>query len=91
MLVSLREISKSYGSDLILNKISFDINKNDRIGLVGINGCGKSTLLNIITQDIYYDLGKITKKNNLTIGYLKQNVFFNKMLRNIWKCKDTSF
>lgn len=77
MLVSLREISKSYGSDLILNKISFDINKNDRIGLVGINGCGKSTLLNIITQDIYYDLGKITKKNNLTIGYLKQNVFFN--------------
>lgn len=77
MLVSLKGISKSYGGDLVLDNVSLEINESDRIGLVGINGCGKSTLLNIITSNTYNDLGEVIKKNNLTIGYLKQNVFLD--------------
>lgn len=72
MLVKLQNISKYFGADNILENISFDINENDKIGLIGVNGIGKSTLLNIITGDLYYDSGEIIKKSNLSIGYLKQ-------------------
>lgn len=73
MLVSVKDISKSFAGNIALDKISFDINENDRIGLIGLNGVGKSTLLNIITDNIYYDAGELVIKNGISIGYLKQN------------------
>ncbi len=77
MLVNLKDVCKSYGEELVLNNINLEINEKSKIGLVGINGCGKSTLLNVITDNVYIDAGEIIKKNNLTIGYIKQNVFLN--------------
>ncbi len=73
MLLSLTEISKSYGSDIIFQEVSAKIEDKDRIGFVGANGAGKTTLLNIITENLDYDEGDIARSPQLTIGYQKQN------------------
>ncbi len=77
MLVSLNNISKSFLDKSILNNITLSVNDKDRIGLLGINGVGKSTLLNIISGAIDYDEGTLSLKNDLRIGYLKQNEALN--------------
>ncbi len=77
MLVSLNNISKSFLDKSILKNITLSVNDKDRIGLLGINGVGKSTLLNIISGAIDYDEGTLSLKNDLRIGYLKQNEALN--------------
>ena len=77
MLVSLNNISKSFLDKSILKSITLSVNDKDRIGLLGINGVGKSTLLNIISGAIDYDEGTLSLKNDLRIGYLKQNEALN--------------
>ena len=77
MLVSLNNISKSFLDKSILKKVTLSVNDKDRIGLLGINGVGKSTLLNIISGAIDYDEGTLSLKNDLRIGYLKQNEALN--------------
>lgn len=77
MLVSLNNISKSFLDKSILKNITLSVNEKDRIGLLGINGIGKSTLLNIISGMIEYDEGTLSLKNDLQIGYLKQNEALN--------------
>lgn len=77
MLVSLNEVSKGFLDKSILKKVSLAVNEKDRIGLLGINGVGKTTLLNIIAGKLPYDDGTVSYKNNLRIGYLKQNEALN--------------
>ncbi len=77
MLVSLNNISKSFLDKSILKNITLSVNDKDRIGLLGINGVGKSTLLNIISGTLDYDDGTLSLKNDLRIGYLKQNEALN--------------
>ena len=77
MLVSLNNISKSFLDKSILKNITLSVNDKDRIGLLGINGVGKSTLLNIISGALDYDDGSLSLKNDLRIGYLKQNEALN--------------
>ena len=77
MLVSLNNISKSFLDKSILKNITLSVNDKDRIGLLGINGVGKSTLLNIISGTLDYDEGTLSLKNDLRIGYLKQNEALN--------------
>ena len=77
MLISLNNISKSFLDKSILKGITLSVNEKDRIGLLGINGIGKSTLLNIISGVIDYDDGTLSLKNDLRIGYLKQNEALN--------------
>ncbi len=73
MIVSLENVSKYYGAELILKDINAAIQEKDRIGLVGPNGEGKSTLLNMIAADLDYEEGEIILSSGATIGYLKQN------------------
>lgn len=77
LVISFKNIYKSYGIKEILSDISFNINEGDKIGLIGQNGGGKSTLLKILTKEIPYDSGEIFINKNKTIGYLNQNSNLN--------------
>lgn len=78
MLLSLSDVSKSFGNKLILSHINATINEGDRIGLIGMNGAGKTTLLNVICNRHHSYEGEISFKTNLSIGYLEQNSGLNK-------------
>ena len=72
IILSAKDICKSYGTDVILDGISFHVNKGDRIGIVGPNGAGKSTLLKILTGEMSKDSGDIFMAADTQIGYLRQ-------------------
>ena len=74
IILSLNNISKAFGTDIILKDINFSINENEKIGLVGINGAGKTTLFKILCQEIGYDSGSIYVPADKKIGYLSQNL-----------------
>jgi ATP-binding cassette subfamily F protein 3 len=76
MLFRLADIYKSYGGTEILRGVSFQINPNEKIGLVGRNGAGKTTVFRIITGAESPDSGEVLKTNNLKIGLLEQHVDF---------------
>ncbi len=73
-MVSVQDISVSFGSFDLLTNISFLINEQDRIGLAGKNGAGKSTLLKIIAGIISPTSGLIDMSKDITIGYLPQQM-----------------
>lgn len=77
MLITLNDVSFSYIDKKILNNVSFTINENDKIGIVGINGTGKSTLLKTIIGSIDINSGKIFRKNEIKIAYLPQEPLFD--------------
>ena len=68
----IEHLTKSVGSKVLFEDISFAVNEGQRIALIARNGIGKSTLLNIIAGKTDYDEGKITFRNDLKIGYLPQ-------------------
>ena len=76
-MVSVQEISVSFGSFDLLNNISFLINEQDRIGLTGKNGAGKSTLLKVISGLQSPTKGLIDMSKEVTIGYLPQQMTVN--------------
>lgn len=76
-LLTVENISKSYGEKLLLDNICIGINEGDKIGLIGINGTGKSTLLKIIAGVEDPDEGRIVKGNNVSIEYLPQQPDFD--------------
>ncbi len=73
IILSANDITKTYGTDVILQDISFHINKGDRVGIIGLNGAGKTTLLNILAGELDADNGNVYISNDTTIGYLRQN------------------
>ncbi len=75
-IVSVIQVGKSFGAELIFTGVSFQIDEHDRIGLVGPNGAGKSTLLNLLTGREEPDEGIIALARNVRIGYLTQTVDF---------------
>ena len=78
MQISLENVTKSFGSDLIFSGVTARVEDQDRIGLVGINGAGKTTLLNIITGTLEPDGGTVTRGSSLSIGYQRQNAGLQK-------------
>ena len=73
-LISLKNISISFGSDAILDQADLIIEPNERIGLIGRNGAGKSTLLKLIDSSISADDGEIVAQQGLVTGRLIQEV-----------------
>lgn len=73
MLLSCSNISKSFGTDSILNHVSFHIEEREKAAVVGINGAGKSTLLKIIVGELAPDEGSVVIAKGKTLGYLAQH------------------
>ena len=73
-LVSLNNVSISFGSEAILDDARLIIEPNDRIGLIGRNGAGKSTLLKLISGELSADEGQLRTRQNLVISRLIQEV-----------------
>lgn len=65
-------LTSTYGEKTLFKDVNFIINENDRIGLIGVNGSGKTSLLNVISGETSPEKGTITKPNDYTVGYLKQ-------------------
>lgn len=72
ILLTATELSKIYGEKVIFNKISFSIDSQDKIGLIGVNGTGKSSLLKIIAGLEVPDQGDLATSNELKVEYLPQ-------------------
>ena len=77
IVISARDMTKAYGTDVILDKVSFHINRGDRVGIIGINGAGKTTLLRMLTGELPYEEGEAFISGDLQIGYLKQDAGFD--------------
>ena len=75
--ISCSNVTKYYGINLILDKISFSLNERERVGLIGDNGSGKTTLFKIITGEIPYDSGNVFLSKDKKVGYLKQKNNYN--------------
>jgi len=73
-MLSLDNITKHYGARAILANVSWSMNDNARVGLVGLNGAGKSTLLKMIAGMIEPDSGRITLPQRARVSYLSQDV-----------------
>ena len=73
-LLSTSQLTKSFGTDVIFSGVSFEIQKNDRVGLVGINGSGKTTLFKVLMDEYSADSGEIYKARDCVIGYMEQHV-----------------
>src|SRR5947209_15451752 len=71
-MLAVRHLCKSYGAITVLDDISFIVNSNDRIGIVGSNGVGKTTLLNILIGKESYDSGSFSFTPHTEVGYLPQ-------------------
>lgn len=79
MLVQLKNLTKSFGSQTVLDKINLTVNEKDRLGIVGVNGAGKTTLFNIIAgaleAEAYENASDaVYVRKGLKIGYLRQVV-----------------
>lgn len=72
LVVFLDKISKKFGDSQIISNFSLEINKGDRVALIGANGSGKSTLINLILNKLSLTEGSIDLGNNVDIGYLPQ-------------------
>ncbi len=76
MLFRLSDTWKSYGGTEILKGVSFQVNPNEKVGLVGRNGAGKTTVFRLITGAEAADTGEVIKINGLKLGLLDQHVDF---------------
>jgi len=73
IVLSCNNVSKAYVVENIIEDISFTINDNEKVGLIGLNGAGKTTLFNILTGNLEPDSGEIFLAKGKKLGYLRQN------------------
>jgi len=72
-ILELIKISKSYGSNKIIDSFTYTFKKGEKIGIAGRNGSGKSTLLKIITGELEPDSGKVVLGDTVVLGYYNQD------------------
>lgn len=77
-MINIHNLSISFQGDYLFESITFQMQAGDRVGLVGRNGAGKSTLLKIIAGEQEYDDGQIATDKDIAIGFLKQDIEFEK-------------
>lgn len=91
IVLSAEKISKSFSEKPLFQEVSLYLNRDDKVGVIGVNGTGKSTFLNILAGKEIPDAGKITKTRGATISYLEQNPTVDanlSLIQNIFKDSD---
>src|SRR5687767_6023366 len=73
-ILSIHDISKSFGLHTVLRQINFSLVSQQRAGLVGANGVGKSTLIKIIMGELEADAGEVRIRPGVRLGYLPQTM-----------------
>lgn len=73
-ILTVNNIKKMFGTDVIIQDITFEVQKGDRIGLVGINGSGKTTLFKVLNGEYTADEGTFTPARETSVGYMEQHV-----------------
>jgi ATP-binding cassette subfamily F protein 3 len=77
-MLSVQNMTVSFGGESLFSDISFRLATGDRVGLVGKNGAGKSTLLHLIAKDQEPTSGSISKEKDIRLGFLRQDIDFEK-------------
>ncbi|NLN48593.1 MAG: ABC-F family ATP-binding cassette domain-containing protein [Clostridiales bacterium] len=77
VILTVKDIEKSFGTDIVIKNASFAVDEYDKIGIVGINGAGKSTLFKIICGETEKDSGEMYIGKNKNIGYMSQFLDFH--------------
>ncbi|MBI5640771.1 MAG: ABC-F family ATP-binding cassette domain-containing protein [Nitrospirae bacterium] len=76
-MIQVNDLTKTYGEQVIFDRISFTVHQGERIGLVGRNGQGKTTLFRLLHKEEHPDSGVIRIPNCYTIGHLSQHIRFS--------------
>ena len=78
IVISANNLTKEYdGTNLVLDKVSFAVNRGERIGIIGINGAGKTTLLRMLAGQLPQEGGDFFVSSDLRVGYLEQDGGFD--------------
>jgi ATPase subunit of ABC transporter with duplicated ATPase domains len=73
-MITLDNVSKQYGRQILFVEASFQLDPGDKVGLVGPNGAGKTTLFRMIVGEESADEGSVSVPKRLTIGYFRQDI-----------------
>ena len=76
MLLSVEQVTKSYGDRVLLDGVSFYLERGDKVGIIGVNGAGKSTLLRLLAGAEEPDGGTVRLDPGVRMEYLPQNPVF---------------
>jgi len=76
-LISIQEVTHSYGGPLLLDNVNYQLEKNERVALIGRNGEGKTTLLTLMANMQKPDSGKVVYEKGIKVGYLPQQIDSN--------------
>jgi ATP-binding cassette, subfamily F, member 3 len=71
-MLTISQVTKSFGADVLFEEVSLQVNRGDRLGLIGANGSGKSTLFSLILGSDEPDQGSIQLQKNARVGFLPQ-------------------
>jgi ATP-binding cassette, subfamily F, member 3 len=73
-MIDFIQVSKQFGTQRVLDKVSFRINAGEHVGVVGPNGAGKSTIFSLITDELSSDSGDVSLPKKVRIGHLHQQL-----------------
>ena len=76
-LIKFQNVSFSFGADVILDNVDFQINPGEKVGIVGNNGAGKTTLFRMITGELFSNSGEVVMGKDTVIGYMEQHPLTN--------------
>ena len=90
-MLNIHNLSVSFSGEYLFKEISFKLISGDRVGLIGKNGAGKSTLLKLLSKETEMDSGSIAYEKDLKIGFLKQDIDFDKGRINVINAIHTNY